>query len=75
MVLENETLDLARDKKELFNIFIKSLVETQMQQDPMASSAPCATIVSYQPFTEFNTEEEDQLDVNIELHVLRKGKC
>lgn len=46
MVLENETLDLARDKKELFNIFIKSLVETQMQQDPMASSAPCATIVS-----------------------------
>lgn len=44
MVLENETLDLARDKKEPFSIFIKSLVETQMQQDPMASSAPCTTI-------------------------------
>lgn len=45
MVPENETSDLVRDKKQLFNIFIKSLVEMKIQQHPVTSSVPSTTTV------------------------------
>jgi len=46
MGLGNGTLDLARDEKQLFSIFIKSLVKTKLQWHYMASTSPSTTAVS-----------------------------